>query len=167
MTSVETLMAILSRYPFAEELRPSDLEKLCAMACEIPFRKNEIIFREGDECNVFYLLTSGKVILEIAVGGRTLGIETLEAGDELGWSSMLMRERRHFQARAVEPSHALAFDGAELNRACKEDPAFGYGLLYRLLGVVARRLQATRMRLVDTYAPTADQAPGTAPSRPA
>ena len=70
MTSVETLMAILSRYPFAEELRPSDLEKLCAMACEIPFRKNEIIFREGDECNVFYLLTSGKVILEIAVGGN-------------------------------------------------------------------------------------------------
>ena len=105
MTSVETLMAILSRYPFAEELRPSDLEKLCAMACEIPFRKNEIIFREGDECNVFYLLTSGKVILEIAVGGRTLGIETLEAGDELGWSSMLMLQRGPcFWLRSVIPA---------------------------------------------------------------
>jgi CRP-like cAMP-binding protein len=152
MTSVETLIAILSRYPFAEELRPSDLEKLCRMACEISFQKNEIIFCEGDECSMFYLLTSGKVILEIALGSSTLGIETLGPGDELGWSSMLMSDRRHFQARAVEPSYALAFDGAELNLACKQDPAFGYGLLYRLLGVVAGRLQATRMRLVDTYA---------------
>jgi len=86
------------------------------------------------------------------VEGTTLGIETLGAGDELGWSSMLMCDRRHFQARAVEPSYALAFDGAELNRACKEDPVFGYGLLYRLLGVVARRLQATRLRLVGIHA---------------
>ena len=59
MTNVETLMAILSRYPFAEELRPSDIEKLRSMAYEVPFCKNEIIFHEGDECRVFYLLTSG------------------------------------------------------------------------------------------------------------
>jgi CRP-like cAMP-binding protein len=168
MTNVETLMAILSRYPFAEELRPSDLAKLCTMACEVPFRKNEIIFREGDECSTFYLLTAGRVILEIEVGGCPLGIETLEAGDELGWSSMLMRDRRHFQARALEPSHALAFDGAELNRACKEDPAFGYALLYRLLGVVARRLQLTRMRLVepDGMGPPANRPGGSLPGTP-
>jgi CRP-like cAMP-binding protein len=158
MTNVETLMAILSRYPFAEELRPSDIEKLRSMAYEVPFCKNEIIFHEGDECRVFYLLTSGKVILEIVVGGCTLGIETLGAGDELGWSSMLVSERRYFQARAVEQSYALAFEAAELNRACKEDTAFGYGLLHHLMGVVARRLQATQMRLVDAYAPTAEQA---------
>jgi CRP-like cAMP-binding protein len=158
MTSVETLVAIFSRYPFAEELLPAHLEKLCSMAFDVPFKKNEIIFREGDECNNFYLLTSGKVILEIPVQGCLLGIETLGPGDELGWSSMLMSDRRHFQARAVEPVHTLAFDGAELNRVCKEDPPFGYALLYRLLGVVSRRLQATRLRLVDIYAPKADDA---------
>lgn len=162
MTSVETLMAILSRYPFAEELRPCDLQKLCHMAYEVPFRKDEIVFHEGDECTTFFLLTSGRVILEIPVGGCVLGIETLGPGDELGWSSMLVGDRRHFQARALEPTQALAFDGAELNRACKEDPAFGYGLLYRMLGVVGKRLEATRMRLVDTYAPKA----GDAPQRP-
>ena len=159
MTSVETLIAVLSRYPFAEELQPRHLEKLCRMAYDVPFAKNEIIFREGDECNVFYLLTSGKVILEVPFQNCALDIETLGPGDELGWSSMLMSDRRHFQARAVEPVHTLAFEGAALNQACKEDPEFGHALLYRLLGVVARRLQATRMRLVEMYAPKAAQAP--------
>lgn len=158
MTSVQTLIAILSRYPFAEELQPHHLEKLCRMAHDVPFAKNEIIFREGDECNVFYLLTSGKVVLEMPIQGCALAIETLGPGDELGWSSMLMRDRRHFQARAVEPVHTLAFDGTTLNQACKEDPEFGHALLYRLLGVVARRLQATRMRLVEMCAPQANQA---------
>ena len=158
MTSVETLTAILGRYPFAEELQPKHLEKLCGMAYDVPFRKNEIIFREGDECNAFYLIISGTVMLEMLVRGCVLGVETLGPGDELGWSSMLMSDRRHFQARAVGPVQALAFDGGELNRVCKEDPVFGHALLYRLLGVVARRLQVTRMRLVDTYAATADEA---------
>jgi CRP-like cAMP-binding protein len=158
MTSVETLMAILSRYPFAEELLPKHLQRLCGMSWEVPFRTNEIIFREGDECNAFYLIISGTVMLEVLLRDCVLGVETLGPGDELGWSSMLMRDRRHFQARAVGPVQTLAFDGCELNRVCKEDPALGHALLYRLLGVVARRLQATRMRLVDTYAATANEA---------
>jgi CRP/FNR family transcriptional regulator, cyclic AMP receptor protein len=152
MTSVETLNALLSKYPFTEELRPKDVQRLCSLGREVSFRKNEIIFREGDECGVFYLLMSGSVILEIPVSNSVLGIETLGPGDEFGWSSMLMRDRRHFQARAREAAHALAFDGAELIRACKEDPVFGFAFLYRVLGVVSRRLQATRMRLLDTYA---------------
>jgi CRP-like cAMP-binding protein len=161
MASVETLNALLSKYPFTEELRPEDIQKLWSMGSEVSFRKNQVIFREGDECGVFYLLTSGSVILETSVSNCVLGIETLTPGDEFGWSTMLMRDRRHFQARAREAASALAFDGAALIRACKEDPAFGFAFLYRLLGVVSRRLQATRMRLLDTYASTPEEAAAT------
>jgi CRP-like cAMP-binding protein len=161
MTSVETLKALLGKYPFNEELRTEDIQKLYSMGSEVFFRKNEVIFREGDECGVFYLLTSGSVILEMSVSNYVLGIETLAPGDEFGWSTMLMRDRRHFQARAREAASAMAFDGAALIRACKEDPVFGFAFLYRLLGVVSRRLQATRMRLLDTYASTPEEAAAT------
>ena len=161
MTSVETLKALLGKYPFNEEFRTEDIQKLYSMGSEVFFRKNEVIFREGDECGVFYLLTSGSVILEMSVSNYVLGIETLAPGDEFGWSTMLMRDRRHFQARAREAASAMAFDGAALIRACKEDPVFGFAFLYRLLGVVSRRLQATRMRLLDTYASTPEEAAAT------
>jgi CRP-like cAMP-binding protein len=80
-------------------------------------------------------------------------VQTLNAGDELGWSSMLMRSGKHFQARALDPAVALAFDSDELHKACREDPSFGYALMYRLLGVVSQRLQVTRLQLLDVYSP--------------
>src|ERR1035441_9278659 len=84
MTSVETLTAILGRYPFAEGLQPQPIENLCGMAYDVPFRKNEIIFREGDECNAFYLIISGTVMLEMLVRGCVLGVETLGPGERGG-----------------------------------------------------------------------------------
>jgi len=158
MTSVEALKVLLNKYPFTEDLRPEDVQKLLGLAREVSFHKNQVIFREGDECDVFYVLTVGSVILEMPVSSCVLGIETLGPGDEFGWSTLLMQHCRHFQARARQPVSALAFDGAALIQAFREDPVFGFGFLWGLLRVVSRRLQATRMRLVDAYAPRAEEA---------
>jgi len=80
-------------------------------------------------------------------------ITTLAAGDELGWSSLLMEDRKHFQARTLEPVRALAFDAARLRQTCEQDHGFGYLLMRALLRVVSGRLQDTRMQLLDLYAP--------------
>jgi CRP/FNR family transcriptional regulator, cyclic AMP receptor protein len=133
-------------------LQPHHLEMLAGMAHEVKFDKDWIIFPEGDECGKFYLLILGKVALELRGPHRSYLIQTLGPGDELGWSSVLMQDGKHFQARALEPVRALEFDGAQLQEACKADPVFGYALMYRLLGVVSKRLQATRLQLLDLYA---------------
>jgi CRP-like cAMP-binding protein len=85
-------------------------------------------------------------------------VQTLSAGDELGWSALLMGSGKHFQARALEPVEALAFEGSELLAACKEDTAFGFAFMQRLLAVVAGRLQATRLQVLDLYSPVAKRA---------
>jgi len=53
---------------------------------------------------------------------------------------------------------ALAFDGGDLLAACKNDPQFGFVFMHRLLGVVAERLQATRLQLLDMHSPAAKRA---------
>ena len=83
---------------------------------------------------------------------------SLTAGDELGWSAILMGRGKHFQARALERTAALAFDGGALLKACREDPSFGFALMYRMLGVVSERLQGTRLQLLDMYSPVAKRA---------
>jgi CRP-like cAMP-binding protein len=85
-------------------------------------------------------------------------VQTLHAGDELGWSAILMGRGKHFQARALQPVQALAFDGAKLLNACREEPAFGFALMYRMVGVVSERLQATRLQVLDMYSPVAKRA---------
>ena len=148
-----TLADIVRAHPFAEGMKESHVLKLADMALEVQFARDQIIFRQGDESGLFYLIVSGKVAIEASAPGRMLRVQTAGEGYELGWSSFLAKGGKHFQARTLEPVRALVFDGARLRQACEQDSGFGYQVLLRVLGVVARRLQATRMQLLDMYAP--------------
>jgi CRP/FNR family cyclic AMP-dependent transcriptional regulator len=154
----ETLVAVLQKHPFVGEFQPQHIEKLSALAKEVQFERDNVIFHEGDECHDFYLIVKGRVALEIEAPGHTFRVQTLHEGDELGWSAILMGRGKHFQARALQPVDALAFDGVALLDACRADPAFGFALMYRMLGVVSERLQATRLQVLDMYSPVAKRA---------
>ena len=151
--TTEETAAALREHPFLEGFRPDHIDTLAGMAGVVRFRKTEVIFREGDASSFFYLLLSGAVALEVCTPGRTVRIATLAHGDELGWSSLMSAGAKQFQARSLEAVEALAFDGARLLHACEEDYAFGYALTRAVLRILARRLQATRLQLLDIYSP--------------
>ena len=119
----ETVPATLRHHPFVAEFEPRHVEKLATLAKEIRFDRDQILFREGDECSEFYLIVTGLVALEIAAPGHTFRVQTLFAGDELGWSALLMGRGKHFQARTLERVDALAFEGPSSSAACREDTA--------------------------------------------
>jgi CRP/FNR family transcriptional regulator, cyclic AMP receptor protein len=156
--SAATLLAVLKQHPFVEAFQPEHIDKLRAMAREVHFGADQVIFNEGDDTHDFYLIAQGRVALEMQEPDHVLRIQTLGAGDELGWSSVLMGRGKYFQARALEATDALAFDGAELLQACRADPGFGFAFMYRMLGVVSERLQATRLQLHDMHSPKAKRA---------
>jgi CRP/FNR family transcriptional regulator, cyclic AMP receptor protein len=152
--TAQVLLDTLRIHPFTQGFTPEHLEKLAGLAGQVRFQKNTIIFHEADESSFFYLLLSGSVVLEVTAPGRTLRVQTLGKGEELGWSSLLIpTPGKQFQARALEPVEALAFDGARLRRACDEECSFGYAIMRSALKVVASRLQATRKQLLDVYSP--------------
>ena len=154
----DAVVAMLQRHPFVEDFEAPHVDKLASIAVRVRFDRDQVIFREGDECADFYLISVGLVALEIVAPGQTFRVQTLAAGDELGWSALLMGRGKHFQARALERIDALAFDGGELLSACKHDTHFGFVFMQRLLGVVAERLQATRLQLLDMHSPVAARA---------
>jgi CRP-like cAMP-binding protein len=104
-----------------------------------------------------YLITSGRVALEISGLGQPFRVDTLGAGDEFGWSWALGNPGV-YQVRALEPVDALVLAASALSTRCEADSAFGYALMRRLLGVVAERLQATRLNVIDMYLPAARRA---------
>lgn len=148
--TVETMVA-LRHCPFFEEFLPKHMEKLMMLGSEVHFDKDEVIFREADDPNLFYVLLSGRVILEATVGGRIVPIQTLYPSHELGWSAVLNRKRQ-FQARALEPVRAMSFEIPRLRDACQGNPAFGAAFLERLFSVAAERLESTRLQLVAALA---------------
>ncbi len=113
------------------------------------FEAGELIFREGDPANRFYLIQEGKVALESEkTGQRPVLIQTLGVGEVLGWSWLFPPYYWHFNARALEPTKAIFFYGTRLREQSEEDPVLGYELLKRMSHVVIQRLQATRQQLL-------------------
>jgi CRP-like cAMP-binding protein len=144
---------LLTSHPFLKSFWPEHIDRLAAMAGEVIFAPGELIFREGDPSSLFYLLLSGNVALESAAPGRPVRVLTLYAGDVLGWSSITGETGKQFQARALEPVQALAFDGTRLCHACEEDYAFGYTFMRAVNTVLSSRMHAVRAQLMELYTP--------------
>jgi CRP/FNR family transcriptional regulator, cyclic AMP receptor protein len=147
------MTGLLNDHPFVKAFWPEHVARLEAMGAEAHFQAGELIFREGDHSSFFYLLMSGNVALEVVSPGRPVRVVTLLAGDVLGWSSITGDNGKQFQARALEPVHALAFDGARLRHACEQDYAFGFAFLRAVVGVLSGRLHSVRVQLLDAYSP--------------
>ena len=154
----QSLQSMLEQHPFVRAFAPEHVTRLAALAKAVHFDRDEVIFQEGDENADFFLLVKGMVAIEVDAPEHVLRVQTLFEGDEFGWSAVLTGRGKHFQARALEPSDALAFGGAQLLEAFDQDPAFGLAFVMRLLGVVSERLQGTRLQLHDMYSPVAKRA---------
>jgi len=121
----------------------------CAMATG--FEKDQVIFHVGETANRFYLIERGKVVLESEpdAGGAPVIIDTIGAGDLLGWSWIFPPYIWHFTARAVELTRSIFFYGTILREYCDHDSTLGYELFKRMSEVMMRRLQRARGRLIE------------------
>jgi CRP-like cAMP-binding protein len=130
-------------------MKPEHLPLLTDGAKAVQFKVGDALFREGDPANQFYLIESGKVALEAhePANGPTL-VQTLSAGDVLGWSWLFPPFTWHFQTRAIEPTKAIALSGGHLLVTAERNRDFGYELMKRVALVVIHRLQATRKQLL-------------------
>ena len=149
---METIETILQGVPLFQGLTPAQLELIAGCGSNVRFSEGELLFRDGDEANTFYVVRHGSIALETFVPARgAVTIETLEAGEVVGWSWLFPPYRWHFDARALSLVRATSFDGACLRGKCERDPQLGYDLMSRFAQVMIKRLQWTRMQLLDVY----------------
>jgi CRP-like cAMP-binding protein len=149
---MQTLEPILAHHHFFVGLDERYLALLAGCASNVRFEAGAYLLREGEDASYFYLLREGRVAIEVNAAERgAITIETIEAGDVLGWSWLFPPYRWHFSGRAVEPVRALALDGACLRGKLDTDPRLGYELMKRFSQVMVERLQATRLQLLDVY----------------
>ncbi|MBI1748847.1 MAG: cyclic nucleotide-binding domain-containing protein [Acidobacteria bacterium] len=149
---MENLERILAEHPFLAGMEPSHLEILVGCASNVRFEIGQLIFRQGEDADVCYLLRRGRVSVEVFSPNRgPVVIQTVGEGDVLGWSWLTPPYYWHFDARALDPTLAIALDGKCLRRKCDEDHGLGYVLLKRVATIIEQRLQATRLQLLDVY----------------
>ena len=146
------LRDLLAEQPFMKGLQAPFLDLLAGCARNVRFKADEYIIREGRAADQFYLLTRGRVAIEIHAPHKgPVPVQTVEAGEVLGWSWLVAPYQWRFDGRAVEDVTALALDGACLRGKCEKEHELGYELLKRFAAVITQRLEATRLQLLDLY----------------
>ncbi len=146
------LTHIIGEHPFFADFPQSYRDLIAGCAKTMKFDADELLMREGEEANHFFLIRRGHVAVQIyAASHGTVTVETLGPDSVLGWSWLIPPYRYEFDARATELTRVIAFDGKCLRGKCEADPAMGFDLLRRFTTVIVRRLHATRTRLLDIY----------------
>lgn len=150
---MRTLESLLGEHPLFSDLDPEMLATIAGCASNVRFDAGQVIFREGEEANRFYVIREGTVVLEAFHLERgSIPLQTLEAGQVLGWSWLVAPYRWRFDARCETDVRAFALDGACLRGKCTQEPRLGYELLKRFAMLLEQRLQATRRQLIETQA---------------
>ena len=143
---------LLRRHPFFAGLDEPALAFIAGCCTNVRFSAGQYVLREGQPADTFYLVRGGRVAIEVGAPGReTIIIDTVRAGEILGFSWLFPPYRCQFDARAVELTRALSIDGACLRAKCDQDPRLGYQLMQRIAGVMRQRLQSARLGLLDVY----------------
>jgi CRP/FNR family cyclic AMP-dependent transcriptional regulator len=138
---------------FAAEMSEPVRRRLAVIGRQVHYADGDLVIRSGVPCPRLGVVRSGRLALSISVPGRGwTTILSLEDGDIFGWSAVLAGGVASASARAVEPTDAVVFEREPLAALLSSDLDVAAAVYRRLLTAVGRRLQATRLQLLDLYA---------------
>ncbi len=140
----------LAAHPFLKGMTRHHIELLALCAVPTQFDPGQTIFLEGEPASGFYLVEAGTVVLEGKTSdGRQVVVDTVSAGEPLGWSWLFPPYLWFFSARATEQCNSICLSGMLLRQHRDDDPTLSHELFRRTSEVMARRLQRARRKLVS------------------
>ena len=147
---------------FLQGISDEYLAQIAIVAERLSLPESKLVFREGEAAADVFLVLHGSVSLEIcAPGVGCRRILTVGSGELLGWSPLLGQLRFTATARTLTSTELLKIHAGQLLTLCEHNPRFGYEFMRCAAQALAKRLNATRMQLLDVYGqamPTSDEA---------
>ena len=118
------------------------VKKIMDISRMVSHEAGDVLFRENDGAQYFYILLNGRVKLTIGESGRMI-YNIGQNGEAFGWSSLIGREVYSASAECLEPTKLLVIDRKMLANILEEDPANGIIFLRHLAATLGNRLLET------------------------
>jgi CRP/FNR family transcriptional regulator, cyclic AMP receptor protein len=129
---------LLERTKFAVDMPPRVRETLAALGKVGDHEEGAVLVRAGVPCPALGVILHGRIAIRQPIPG--MGRRTILAGSSATSDAV-----------AVAPTRVILFERAALTEALEADPLLAAAVYQRVLSAVARRLQSTRMQLLDLY----------------
>jgi CRP/FNR family transcriptional regulator, cyclic AMP receptor protein len=149
---IHGLDSIITSHAFFSGLGAADVAMIAGCAENVRYLAGESLFHAGDPANHFFVVRAGKVALELHPPGHDVfRFATLGEQEVLGWAWLIPPYRWLVDARALEVTRLLRFDGTCLRRKCDDDPRLGYDLMQRFARVLVEQFGHLQLQLMDVY----------------
>ncbi len=150
----QSITEYLSNHEFFSEFSDDVLKFLCDCSSTCEIKKGQILFRQGESADKFYVVRNGCVSKQMpAIIGPNLEIQTLGKDQVLGWSWLISPYKWHFQTKAEEDLELLQFDGTAILARCEQEPKFGYELLKKFAALMSVGLNSAHRKMMDEWNP--------------
>jgi MFS family permease len=130
----------LLEQPIFAGLPASRLEAAARLMVEVPIRAGEVIVRQGDPADRFYVVADGAVrVTQAPEGGRAeVHLRDLGPGDVFGEIGLLRRSPRTATVTASAPGTLLALDADAFHDLVGSGPGLSTRLLDLYRGAISR-----------------------------
>jgi len=127
------------------------LDKLIPITELLHFDKRELIFRQGEKAQRFYMLKEGKVILEQRITDKiAVSVSAIKPGYSFGWSAMLNAEQYTIDAICAEPCKVFSFRDEKIKVLFEKDHSLGFIMSQRLLHIIKKRYDIRTEQFIKT-----------------
>lgn len=147
----ERAAAALRQTSLFGELDDGAVRRISERAIARTYRKNDLIFHEGDAGESLFVVAEGLVKVYVTSGdGGEMVLATLTEGDIFGELAVISGARRSASARALQPTTLLALTRATFTELVRDEPSL-VTALFELMGKLLRRMlmQASDLVFLD------------------
>jgi rhodanese-related sulfurtransferase len=128
-------------------LPAAHIESLLACFRQQPVKAGEVVVRQGDPGDCYFLIERGRAQVTREVGGANIDLAELQAGDAFGEEALIAETSRNATVTMKTDGELLRLDGSDFIRLLREP------LLQRIDAAEARRRAAAGARWIDVRFP--------------
>lgn len=145
---LELACAAMARSPLFHDMDPDELTRLAMTMARRRFRRNEVIFHEGDPGDSLHVVVEGriKITRESADGAEAI-VVILTPGESFGELVMLDGAPRSATATAMEPTETMTMSRSTFVELVEGGSPFRA----RLLAGIAQRIRRLTDQLAEVH----------------
>lgn len=131
----------LRKVPLFANLPEDDFERLCEMVTEVKLPAGEMLFTEGSQGDMAYVIKKGQVEILKSSAGRTVLLAVRQAGDVIGEMALLESTPRTASVRARTDCDLIVIGQEQLEELVNTSPSAARSMLH----TVTARWRVTEM----------------------
>lgn len=139
------IQKIRQKVPIFSGMTPECLMHTLAVAEHFPVKAGEVVFKEGDIGDSFFVLISGEVLVDKLRNGKVIELARLSAGNCFGEMALVGRHLRSATVRAVSDAVSMRFYGEHIDAI----PESAHLIYRNIASILAARLDESSVMLAD------------------